>query len=106
MSSGQSYREHLLARHRHATSQLDARRRTVLRGEVVSWREILHAIFGPQRRTWRVLGLVWVGLISFHLAFGPERPAASATPPPTAAIAAWLHQLKAYGSLAQIDRRP
>ncbi len=105
MNKGRSVREHLLARHREIKPQLDACRRDALPTRTFSWRELVAEVFGVQRQAWRILGLVWLALISFHLAFGPERVPRPATPPPTAAIASWLNQLNAYGSLAQIDRR-
>jgi len=105
MSDAKIPREWLLARHANAKPRLDEARRAALPASDLSWRDFLGEIFRPHRTAWRGLALVWLGLLAFHFTLGRSAHP-PVTPPPPEAVAAWLAQLKANETFAQIDRHP
>jgi hypothetical protein len=115
MNDNRTPRAWLLSRHDNVGPQLDALRRDavaalsgVSRGEaalpVDSWRDIVRAIFLPQRSLWRAFAVVWLGLVVFHFTLGGSNPPPSSTRIPPATLAVWLSQIKSHEIFAPIDR--
>lgn len=68
-------RDLLLSRHAGAVSRLDELRGAAVAGErPVPARELLSALFLPQRRLWLGLAAAWIVLLALNL-FQPARPA-------------------------------
>lgn len=107
MSDPKSPRELLLARHAPAARQLDALRRAAIAGHDspaaihLSLPALLLVLFRPQRHAWRVLAVIWLGLLAFHFTLG--RPNPPAHPPSAEVIAEWLAQQQSHDLVAKID---
>lgn len=97
-------RDWLLARHAVQQSQLDALRRATLADQsTLSFAEALRALFLPHRRAWQALSLVWLLLLTAHLALRHTSPRASTLAPSPEAIAHWFPQFSSRETLAQTD---
>ena len=66
-------RDILLSRHATATPQLDQlRHATLAEATPIPTRQLLHALFFPQRRLWLGLAAAWIVIVAFHVT---QRPA-------------------------------
>jgi hypothetical protein len=62
-------RDLLLSRHARADSRLDSLRRVALaEAAPVPARDLLRALFQPQRRLWLGLGVVWLVMLALQVA--------------------------------------
>ena len=105
MNDSKTPRDWLFARYASAARRLDAARLAALPAPDMSWRDFLGEIFRPHLTAWRAIALLWLSLLAFHLTLGRStRPPVN--PPPPEAVAAWLAQLKANETFAQIDQHP
>jgi hypothetical protein len=104
MNHDRTPRGWLLDRHRDAGPQLDTLRRAAVASLPLTWSAALRAVFAPHFLFWRTLAAVWVALLAINFTLTHRTGPTIGADIPPGRIAAWIAQLNAHDTLAQIDR--